>query len=129
MIAIDASAILAIALGEPESERFSRAIAAREGLVGTPTLVESRMALSMKIDDPDRFIDRFVAPPEVHVVAFSLEMYRAAVSAFDRFGCGHHPARLNFGDCMAYAVARVHDAPLLYKGGDFEKTDVKSAFA
>lgn len=129
MIAIDASAIMAIALGEPESELFSRVIAVHQGLVGTPTLVESRMALAAKIDDPDKFIDGFLEPPEVHIVAFSFEMYCAAVDAFDRFGRGRHPAKLNFGDCMAYAVARVHDAPLLYKGDDFDKTDVKPAFA
>ena len=52
----------------------------------------------------------------------------AASDAFDRFGKGiGHPAKLNFGDCMAYAVAKVHDVPLLYKGTDFAQTDIRPA--
>jgi ribonuclease VapC len=128
LIALDSSAIVAIALAEPESEEFSRLIAAMEALVGTPTLLEARLVLSSKIDDADSFMDEFLRPPEIHPVAFSLEMYQLAVSAFDRFGKGRgHPARLNFGDCLAYAVAKHHRAPLLYKGDDFSRTDLASA--
>ena len=55
----------------------------------------------------------------VRPVASSLTMYQAALEAFDRFGRGRgHPAKLNIGDCMAYAVSKVHDAPLLFKGND-----------
>jgi ribonuclease VapC len=55
-------------------------------------------------------------------------MYRIAIEAFDRFGRGRgHPAKLNFGDCMAYAVAKAHQVPLLYKGDDFAKTDIATA--
>jgi ribonuclease VapC len=128
MIALDSSAIMAIALEETETDAFSRLIAAHGGLVGTPTLVETRMALTTKIDDPDTFLSKFLQPSEVHPVAFSLDMYRAAVAAFDRYGRGRHPAKLNFGDCMAYAVARIHDASLLYKGSDFALTDIRAAF-
>jgi ribonuclease VapC len=131
MIAIDTSAIMALALLEPEADDFSRLIGSEGGLAGTPTLFEARLALATKMPRSHalQFLSDFVARPSVHPVDFSFEMYGAAIDAFDRFGRGHHPARLNFGDCMAYAVARVHDAPLLYKGSDFEKTDVKSAFA
>jgi ribonuclease VapC len=59
------------------------------------------------------------------IVPFSREMADAASGAFDRFGrATGHPARLNFGDCMAYAVSAVMRAPLLFKGGDFGLTDV-----
>src|SRR5690349_20934718 len=110
MIALDTSAIVAIALGEEEEDDFSRAIASAEALVGTPTLLESRLVLATKMDAPDTFMDRFIRPPAIHPVAFSLQMYRLAVGAFERFGHGRgHPAKLNFGDCMAYAVARAHD--------------------
>jgi ribonuclease VapC len=65
---------------------------------------------------------------DVHVVSFSVGMYRMAVAAFDLYGKGRgHPARLNFGDCMAYAVAKHHDIPLLFKGEDFARTDIVPA--
>ena len=58
------------------------------------------------------------------VVDFGANHLAAAQSAFERFGKGRHPAKLNFGDCMSYAIARVADVPLLYKGGDFLLTDI-----
>jgi ribonuclease VapC len=61
------------------------------------------------------------------IVAFSPEHYEAAVDAFLRFGKGRHPARLNFGDCMSYAIASVAGLPLLYTGSDFSKTDIQAA--
>ena len=58
----------------------------------------------------------------------TIEQARLARIAFRRFGKGSgHPARLNFGDCFAYALAKAFDAPLLYKGGDFGHTDITSA--
>ncbi|MCB1489675.1 MAG: type II toxin-antitoxin system VapC family toxin [Bauldia sp.] len=128
MIALDTSAIVAIALAEPEEEAYSREIARREALVGTPTLLEVRLVLASKVDDPDAFVTRFLLPPQVHSVAFSLEMYAAATQAFDRFGKGRgHPAQLNICDCMAYAVASTHGVPLLFKGDDFAQTDIAPA--
>ena len=129
MIALDTSAIVAIALEEGEEDSFTKIIAAREALVGTPTLLEARLVLTSKIPDHvDEFLDRFIRRPSVHPVAFSLTMYQAAVEAFDRFGRGRgHPAKLNICDCMAYAVSKVHDAPLLFKGNDFIHTDVRPA--
>ena len=128
MIALDTSAIVAIALGEPEADEFSREIARRGSVVGAPTLLETRLVLSSKVAAAEQFMRKFLEPPEVHSAAFSFDMYRLAVEAFERFGKGKgHPAKLNFGDCMAYAVAKHHDAPLLYKGDDFSLTDIRSA--
>ena len=62
MIALDTSAIVAIALAEPEEEAYSREIARREALVGTPTLLEVRLVLASKVDDPDAFVTRFLLP-------------------------------------------------------------------
>lgn len=64
---------------------------------------------------------------DLAVINFDEEMTLLAADAFMRFGKGQHPAKLNFGDCMAYAVAKAMDAPLLYKGEDFAKTDIRSA--
>jgi ribonuclease VapC len=128
MIALDTSAIVAIALAESEEKEFTRQIASNEALVGTPTLLEARIVLSSKVDDVDRFMDHFMRPPEIHPVAFTLEMYREAIAAFDRFGKGRgHPAQLNICDCMAYAVAKTYDVSLLYKGTDFGLTDIRPA--
>ena len=127
MIALDTSAIVAIALGEPEEDVFSRAIASREALIGTPTLIEARIVLMQKIDDAEAFLSKFLEPRQIHPVAFSLDMFLAASEAYDRYGKGRHPAKLNICDCMAYAVAKVHDVPLLYKGTDFSHTDIRPA--
>ena len=58
------------------------------------------------------------------ILPFTEDHARAAAAAFLRYGKGRHPAGLNFGDCMAYAVAKVEGAPLLFTGGDFARTDV-----
>lgn len=129
MIAIDTSAVVAIALEESEKDAYTDEIALNGGVVGTPTLFECRMVLSSKMGRfADRFMSQFIQRPSVHPVPFTLDMYRVAADAFERFGKGRgHPAGLNFGDCMAYAVAKQHKAPLLYKGDDFSRTDIRSA--
>lgn len=129
MIALDTSALVATALGEPEADAFARAIVRHEALVGTPTLLETRMVLAARIGDAAAaaFVAAVIRRPTLHPVAFSLRMHEIASDAFDRFGRGRHPAALNFGDCMAYAVARAHDVPLLFKGNDFSRTDVRLA--
>ena len=63
----------------------------------------------------------------VSVVSFTEDHFHQALDAFIRFGKGRHPAALNFGDCMSYAVARVAGMPLLYTGKDFSKTDITPA--
>ena len=72
-------------------------------------------------------LDAFVRESGAEIVPFDLPQLRAAQEAYRRFGKGRHPAGLNFGDCMSYALARVCDEPLLYKGGDFARTDIASA--
>ena len=61
------------------------------------------------------------------VVSFSEAHWREASDAFARYGKGRHPASLNFGDCMSYAVAKLSGAPLLFVGTDFAQTDIVSA--
>jgi ribonuclease VapC len=65
---------------------------------------------------------------DLHVPAFSSVMADLAADAAERYGRGsRHPARLNFGDCLSYAVAKHLKAPLLFKGNDFTHTDIESA--
>ena len=63
----------------------------------------------------------------VELVPVSLHHAELARDAYRRFGKGRHPASLNFGDCFAYALARATREPLLFKGGDFTRTDIPSA--
>jgi ribonuclease VapC len=127
---IDTSAILAILLQEPDSERFARAVeGADQRLVSAATLVEMgvvalrRGGAALRSD-----LEAVLNEASVEVVPVSEEHARAAIDAYARFGRGiGHPAGLNFGDCFAYALARAAGVPLLYKGGDFAHTDIHSA--
>ena len=66
----------------------------------------------------------FLDDGEIERVPVDLRQAEAAVEAFRRFGRGRHPARLNIGDCFAYALAKTTGEPLLFKGGDFARTDI-----
>jgi len=72
-------------------------------------------------------LDAFLVQMQMEVVPFDYELAIRARDAFVRFGRGRHPARLNLGDCVSYALAQARGLPLLYKGEDFAKTDVLSA--
>ncbi|MEP9378609.1 type II toxin-antitoxin system VapC family toxin [Aquabacter sp. CN5-332] len=129
MIALDTSAIVAIALGEPEAEAFTEIIGARRAYVAAPTVLEIKLVLTPRLGAyADAFLEALLSRPSIRCVDFTLPMYRLAADAFDRFGKGRHAARLNFGDCMSYAVAKAHDVPLLFKGNDFAQTDIRPAF-
>ena len=132
MIAIDTSVIVSIARQEEDARAFNQVLARGRILVGAPTLLEASMVLPRILSDgPARtFLDEFLADLEPDVVAFSRELFQASREAFYRYGRGRgHPAQLNFGDCMSYAVAKSHDAPLLFKGRDFAHTDIRPALA
>ena len=68
---------------------------------------------------------------ELHIaiVPFDAGLAEIAYAAFQRFGRGRHPAKLNYGDCMAYALARATSEPLVFKGDDFSQTDITPALA
>ncbi len=128
MIAVDTSAIIAIALAEPEAEGFDRVVSTEPFIIiGVPTLLEARMMLAGRFGPiaADKAMAMLVESWQV--IAFTTDHLAAATDAFDRFGKGRHAARLNYGDCMAYAVAEVAGCPLLYKGDDFARTDIVAA--
>ena len=132
MIALDSSAIVAIAKGEPDQQRIRNAIAGSPCVIGAPSLLEVKMALSSLAEA--QFVDRLLqgigVGRDIQPVDFTPAMADVAAEACRRYGRGRgHPAKLNFGDCMSYAVAKVHGIPLLYKGEDFSQTDIVSALA
>lgn len=126
---LDSSAIVAIELREPGCQRLiDRIDAAEVVVVGVPTLLETAMVLTSRLGrDARPTITAFLRRLDAEVVPFNQEHLDAATTAFLRFGRGRHPAALNFGDCMAYAIASVAGMPLLFTGDDFSRTDIAPA--
>ncbi len=126
---LDTSALVAIQIEEPGFQTLFRKIEeAPRVVIGAPVLFEAAMVLSARMGTDARFsLSRALRRLQVEIVPFTEEHYEAAVSAFLRYGKGRHPAGLNFGDCMSYALAAVSGLPLLYTGKDFSKTDIQSA--
>ncbi|WP_029031845.1 type II toxin-antitoxin system VapC family toxin [Salinarimonas rosea] len=129
-MSVDTSVLAAILLDEPDRARFQTWLERAACIIGAPTLVELYQVVSTRRGEEEALaaIKALIAQPNVTVVPFDEDHFLLAADAFRRFGKGRdHPARLNFGDCLAYAVARRAAAPLLYKGGDFGHTDLASA--
>jgi len=126
---LDTSAVVAIIRKEAESKMFASAIEnAPLCLLSAGSLLEASIVLETALGPEGvREMDAFIASAAVEVQAFDAEQAIIAREAYHRFGKGHHPAALNLGDCFAYALAMATGYPLLYKGNDFEKTDVASA--
>jgi len=126
---LDSSAIVATHLKDSGHDRLIEAIDKAEVVVvGVPTLLETAMVLSTRLGQDARpLLSAFLRRLEAEVVAFNEEHLDAATTAFLRFGRGRHPASLNFGDCMSYAVASVAGMPLLFTGEDFTQTDIARA--
>lgn len=126
---LDSSAIVAIALDEPERDDLLRKIDAADVVaVAAPTLVEASIVLSSRMGkDAQGLLDALVSAADAIVIEFGPDHRHEAIEAWSRFGRGRHPANLNFGDCLAYATARLADLPLLAKGDDFPLTDAELA--
>jgi ribonuclease VapC len=128
-VILDSSAIVAIVLREPGFETLVAKLARAEALaVGAPTLAEAGIVLTARLGrDARGLLHGLLREWDAVGVAFGEEHWREAVAAYARFGRGRHPAQLNFGDCMAYAVAALAGEPLLCTGRDFPKTDLTLA--
>lgn len=126
---VDTSAVIGILFREPGWEELVGRLSARAAAgIGAPTLVESGLVASARLRvDARAVLARFVAEAGLSVVPFGEAHYVAAVEAWLKFGKGRHPAALNLGDCMSYAVATLAGEPLLYVGEDFAKTDLRRA--
>lgn len=126
----DTSALVAIAFAEPEREAFLACITQAERVfISMPTLVETRMVVhGRRGQRAVVLLDDFLRLPVFEVVAPAVDEAAAAYAAFVAFGKGSgHSAGLNFGDVFSYALAKVRNLPLLYKGEDFLQTDIRSA--
>jgi ribonuclease VapC len=127
ILVLDSSVLVAILTQEPNNEIYDDAInAADQVLIGTPTLVETAMVLTSRIGHQAGMAEllAFIGRTQCEVMDFTKLHFLEAVTAFEKFGKGRHPAALNMGDCNSYATAKVAGATLLYKGDDFALTDL-----
>ena len=123
---LDSSAVVAIILQEPGWEYLrDRIDSANITAINAASLLESHMVLTNRTGkDALPLLDAFTRETGVQVIPFTDAHWRMAAEGFLRYGKGRHPAALNFGDCIVYATARMTEMPLLFKGKDFELTDV-----
>ena len=128
-IVVDSSAIVAILLEEPEARPFLERLSfSPRNVCSAMSFVESAMVLSTRA--PKLSLERFtqsLSDFAIDIAPVDPAQASLAAQAFLRFGKGRHPAKLNLGDCFSYALARSLNAPLLYKGEDFGRTDIVAA--
>ena len=129
-IVIDTSAIVAAYKKEDDASRFWKTFESNAELHLPATCYLEAMMVLRQSPGSRQWIDRFVADHEVRLLDCDPTQARLAADAFERYGRGSgHAAKLNFGDCLAYAAAFALGAPLLFKGDDFALTDVQQALA
>lgn len=123
---LDTSALLAIVFREPGFEQvLAKVQDAALVAAGAPTLVETGIVLEARLGErAPGLLERLLDELAVEEISFGSNHWREAIRAFRKYGKGRHPAALNFGDCMTYAVARMSGEALLHTGEDFGLTDV-----
>ena len=129
MITIDSSALIAILLDEPEKSTFVRLIESTKTCLSPINFVEAGMVAMTRREAGLAKFDALLADLGVTIHPADAAQARLARDTYRRYGKGNHHARLNLGDCFAYALAQAMNAPLLYKGDDFAKTDIANALA
>lgn len=126
MIAVDTSALIEILLVQPHAGRCLQALAAEdEILISAGTMAEALIVAARRGlgDEMRRFFDEIT----LEVIPIDSGSARRAAEAYEQWGKGVHPAKLNYGDCFAYEVAKTYSCPLLFIGNDFAQTDIRSA--
>lgn len=129
---VDTSAFIAILRNEEDAMVFARAIAnTATRRISAATYVETAAVIDASRDPiASRRFDDLLHEAQFAIESVTEVQARIAREAYRDFGRGSgHPARLNFGDCFAYALAKAMDEPLLFKGDDFTRTDITSALA
>jgi ribonuclease VapC len=129
-VIIDTSAIIAVLRDERDAVSFARAIAdATTRRISAVNFVESAVVIDASRDPiATRRFDDFMKEASISIEPVTAEQAQIARAAYRDFGKGSgHPARLNFGDCFAYALAKESSNPLLFKGKDFSQTDIAVA--
>ena len=132
---VDASAIVAIMMEEPGSRQLAERLESAAQPMTSPiaifeAVLAIRRILQVSVEIASDRVDDFLAITGTRSISVTPDIAALALDAFARYGKGQgHPAQLNIGDCFAYAVAKKQDAPLLFKGDDFGKTDIRTVGA
>ena len=126
---LDTSVLVAVLFGEPEADLYIRLIhSAERCLISAGSFLELSVVIERQTaPEVARQCDMFFRRAGIMIEPFTVEQAHIARQAFHDFGKGRHKAGLNFGDCFAYALAKITGEPLLFKGEDFKKTDLVSA--
>jgi ribonuclease VapC len=126
VIVVDSSAVMAILLRENDMERCAATLASAEAVAMSAAGLTETMIVALR-RGIDAEADALIAALAPEIVAVSVQHAKLAWHAYRQWGRGFHPARLNFGDCFAYALAMDRGCPLLYVGDDFAQTDIIAA--
>lgn len=123
---VDSSVLIAILENEPEAPRLIEALINDPvRLISAVSVVETSIViLNRRGEAGITELDALLQEAELEIVAVTTEHVALARQAYLRYGKGRHPAKLNFGDCFSYAAALACCEPLLFKGEDFNKTDI-----
>jgi ribonuclease VapC len=126
---VDSSAVMALLFGEDGSDRYVSAVASpgRKYMSAVNRLEAGIVVEARKGEPGAKALAELLAVSEIAIVPFDSGQAEIALDAWRRYGKGRHPAGLNLGDCAAYALAATLNRPLLFKGGDFAKTDLAEA--
>jgi ribonuclease VapC len=124
---IDTSALIAILSDEPDAAQFAQAIESNtERLISAASLLETSIVIETRYGEKGgRKLDELVREAQIQVIPVTNGQAEIARIAYRMYGKGRHPAALNFGDCFAYALAKISKQPLLFKGDDFNQTDIE----
>ncbi len=127
-IAADTSVFMAIIQKEPDASAFRRVLLESEKvLLSAATAVELHIVITARLGEAGVLkLNRLLAQPLFEIISVDQQQVEIANVAYERFGKGRHPAKLNFGDLFSYALAKKLNLPLLFKGDDFSKTDIQS---
>lgn len=126
MIAVDTSALIAIALNEPDADACAAVLGADDQLlISAVTVAETLIVAARR--NVDDIVRDLIDGMGFEIIGVTPASARRVAEAYALWGKGVHPAALNFGDCFAYQVAKEYGCPLLYVGQDFTRTDVESA--
>jgi ribonuclease VapC len=128
---IDTSALVAMLSGESEAEWFETVVEADHvRLMSTASYLETATVIETRFGEPGgRELDLWLHRAAVDLVGVDSDQADSARVAYRRYGKGRHRAGMNYGDCFSYALAKVSGQPLLYKGDDFARTDIRGVLA
>src|SRR5882672_4039005 len=130
---VDASAIVVILTREADADALANVLESAQSPITSPIAIfEAALGICRKrhasVEEAEADVREFLGVAAIRAVSISEREAETALAAFSRYGKGRgHPAQLNLGDCFAYAVAKNHRTALLFKGEDFDKTDIPAA--